>query len=173
MNEIRELDAPAAEAALPDLIALLRDSVDSGASLGFWPPLGEAEAAAYWAARLHELAAGTRRLLVARAPHGRLVGSVQLGLALWPNAHHRAEVQKLMVHSTARRQGLGRALMAAVETSARAAGRSLLVLDTREGDPAETLYTAIGYTILGPIPGYVREADGTSSATVVFYRHLE
>ena len=44
-----------------------------------------------------------------------LVGSVQLELASMPNARHRAEVMKLIVHRSARRRGHGRALVDEVE----------------------------------------------------------
>jgi GNAT superfamily N-acetyltransferase len=50
-----------------------------------------------------------------------------------PNASHRAEVQKLLVLRSWRRQGIGLALMTAIEQAARQTGRSLLVLDTRLG----------------------------------------
>jgi GNAT superfamily N-acetyltransferase len=71
------------------------------------------------------------------------VGAVQLDLAERPNALYRAEVMKLFVHRRARRQGIGRILMGAVELAAMEAGRSLLVLDTRKGDPSEQLYLSI------------------------------
>lgn len=52
-------------------------------------------------------------LLVARAPDGRrIVGTAQLALGMRPNGMHRAEVTKVMVLREARREGIGRALMA-------------------------------------------------------------
>jgi ribosomal protein S18 acetylase RimI-like enzyme len=159
------------------LVELLVDAVDSGASIGFLPPLGEAEAVAYWdtvATALHE---GSRLLLVARTsegPHaGTIVGSVQLDLALRANARYRAEVVRLMVHRRARRQGLGRALMVAVEGHARRLGRTTLVLDTRQGDPSEDLYRSLGWMLAGTIPRYARSAGGTLDATVIYYRLLD
>jgi hypothetical protein len=65
-----------------------------------------------------------------------------------------------------------RALMSAVEAVAREAERSLLVLDTREGDPAETLYLALGYIKYGTVPQYARSADGSLDDCVFFYRIL-
>lgn len=50
---------------------------------------------------------------------GRIVGTVQLVLATRPNALHRAEVAKLMVHPMAQRRGIGRRLIEEVERSAR------------------------------------------------------
>ena len=172
MREIVALDADSAERLLPDLIALLQDAVAGGASIGFMPPLDADEAAAYWKGVYAELAAKKRVLLVAME-QSRVIGSVQLELAGRANASHRAEVQRLLVHRDARRHGIGRALMAAIEDHARQIGRTLLVLDTREGDPSERLYEQCGYTRVGVIPRYARSASGTLDGTVYFYRHLD
>ncbi len=169
--DIARLDASQAQTLLPDFIRLLCATVDAGASIGFWPPLAEDEAARYWDGMFAEVAAGSRVLLVARQGPA-MVGSIPLALARWPNARHRAEVQKLMATPAARRQGSGRVLLGAIEDEARLVGRTLLVLDTRLGDAAETLYLQHGYARLGEIPNYVSEVDGSQSATVVFYRQL-
>ncbi len=101
------------------------------------------------------------------------MGSVQLALATRGNGLHRAEVQKLIVHRQARHQGIGRALMAALEDTAWQEGRWLLVLDTRQGDAAEQLYEKIGYVRSGTIPQYARSADGSLHTTVFFYKLLD
>ena len=56
-----------------------------------------------------------------------------------------ADITKLLVHRRARRRGVGRALMEAIEARAREAGFTLLTLDTVRGDPAEQLYTTAGW----------------------------
>ena len=139
--------------------------------MGFLPPLDLAEARQYWAKVAEAISPEGRSLLVARQ-EGRLVGTVQLDPAQMPNGSHRAEVMKLMVHRDARRQGIARALMAAIEDRARRSGRTLLVLDTRLGDAAERLYTAIGYTRAGVIPRYARSASGGLDDTVFFYKFV-
>ena len=73
-------------------------------------------------------------------------------LAQWPNARHRAEVAKLLVHSSVRRRGVGRSLMAELERIARSAARTLLVLDTIADSDAERLYEALGWTKVARIP---------------------
>lgn len=171
MLAIEEITPASAGAVLPDLIELLRDSVEGGASVGFLPPLAETEARDYWGGVIADLGSGARLLLVARQD-GRAAGTVQLELARKPNARHRAEVQKLLVHSAARRQGIGRALLAAVEDSARRAGRTLLVLDTLQGSAAEPLYQSHGYTLVGIIPCYAQSANGALDATAIFYKLL-
>ncbi len=139
--------------SLSQLIHLLQDAVTSGASVGFLPPLNAEDAQQYWRTVFQEVAQDTCVLLVAR-DSGRIVGSVQLALATKPNARHRAAVQKLFVLSSQRRRGIGRALMQGVEQVARSGERTLLVLDTRQGDSAEQLYRTLGYCEVGVIPAY-------------------
>jgi ribosomal protein S18 acetylase RimI-like enzyme len=169
---IESLDAAGAVRARSELVALLADAVSSGASVGFLPPLDAGEAAAYWDSVVAALRDGSRVLLIARDPAAGIGGSVQLELAMRANARHRAEVTKLMVHRAARRRGIGRALMLAIEAEARRLGRTTLVLDTREGDPSERLYQALGWERAGTIPRYARSAGGTLDATAIYYRIL-
>jgi GNAT superfamily N-acetyltransferase len=156
----------------PALVALLQDVVGGGASVGFVPPLGADEAAAYWESVGAALKGGGRRLWIARAADGGIAGTVQLDLAGQANGRHRAEVTKLMVLSSARRQGIGRLLMEAAEAEASRLGRTTLVLDTRLGDPSEALYRGMGWQPAGTIPRYARSADGTLHTTAFYYKLL-
>jgi len=169
--EIERLTAATAPTHLVDLVHLLEDAVDGGASIGFLPPLAPGEAEKYWREVFDALSTPHRVLLIAR-DDDRIVGTVQLDYAARANGSHRAEVIKLMVHRSARRRGIGEALM---EEAARVAfrdGRTLLVLDTRAGDPSERLYRKLGYTAAGAIPDYARSASGELHATVILYKHL-
>jgi len=76
------------------------------------------------------------------------------------------------VHRSARRQGYGRALMQQAEAVALEEGRTLLVLDTRKGDPSEALYRSAGYIRAGEIPQYARGAGAELHATVFYYKLL-
>src|SRR5215475_13199061 len=169
--KIDRLSGQQAKALLPQLAALLQDAVDSGASVGFLPPLTSGMAEDYWAGALKEVAQGARILLVATEA-GEIMGAAQIELASRQNALHRAEVQKLFVHRRFRNRGVGRSLMSEVESAAREAGRALLVLDTQRGGAAEQLYAKYGYTRAGIIPQYARGADGMLHDTVLFYRLL-
>ena len=160
-------------AQLPVLAGLLREAVADGASVGFLPPLAEDEALEYWRGVIAAQREGSRVVLVARWPDGAVIGTVQLDLALRPNGRHRAEVSRLLVARAAQRRGVARALMLALEAEALRLGRTTLVLDTREGDPAERLYQGLGYQRVGAIPQYARSADGTLAATVYYYKLLE
>src|SRR5689334_23376409 len=107
LHNIRSIAAEEATMLLPDLIELLQDSVENGASVGFLRPFSRSSNRAYWEQTFLEIKNGNRTLLVAEK-NGRVVGSVQLELATKPNALHRAEVQKLLVHSVHRKQGHGK-----------------------------------------------------------------
>jgi len=168
---IIRFSAEQAEHHLVQLATLLIDSVDSGASIGFLPPLGETEALAYWRSVIAEMRDGSRVLLVA-LEEGVLQGSVQLALEIRANGNHRAEAAKLFVHRRARRRGLAKALMMEVEATARRLGRTLLIMDTRQGGEAEKLCESLGYTRFGEVPRYARSSNGDLHTTVFFYREL-
>jgi hypothetical protein len=62
-------------------------------------------------------------------------------------------------------------LLAAAESAARAAGKTLLVLDTASGD-AERLYAKLGWQRCGVIPDYALLPAGGLCDTTFFYRAL-
>ena len=169
---IEGLTAAQAADSIDELIELLHDSLEHGASFGFVLPLQPDEAQRYWAQVIADIERGARLLLVARQA-GHIVGAVQLESAVQRNAAHRAEVQKLLVHTRARRQGIGRALMQAIAAAAIELGRTLLVLDTRKGNHAEHLYRQLGYIRAGEIPRYARSIDGRLNDSVFYYRCFE
>jgi acetyltransferase len=168
---VRVVASTELEDLLPPLVELLRESVHGGASLGFLPPLTPQEAWRYWLSLGTELRGGSR-LLFAAYVADRLVGSGQLALPSWTNARHRAEVQKLLVGAAHRGHGIGRKLVHAMHGSAWQRGRSLLLLNARRGDPAETFYKRLGYQEVGVIPGYTVGAAGEAYDNVAMYRLL-
>lgn len=171
MRRIESLSEAEARPLAPELVALLQDAVHHGSSVGFLPPLSDETAEEYWNETFHAVASGQRILLVCREDE-RVAGSLQLALATKQNALHRAEVQKVLVHTIFRRRGIARALMQAAEEAARKAGRTLLVLDTEEASAAEKLYESCGYTRAGVIPNYALTTGGALISTVVFYKLL-
>jgi ribosomal protein S18 acetylase RimI-like enzyme len=165
---------PDVDRDLDGLATVLHATVRAGASVGFVLPFGLDEALEFWRDRvLPSVQYGTRRLWLVKAGD-RIVGTVQLLLDTMPNQRHRAEVAKLLVHPDARRLGIGRALMQAVEDAARADRRTLLTLDTRTGDSAEPLYRSLGYLTAGVIPGYAQHPSSPEEfeATTVMYKVL-
>ncbi len=89
------------------LIALLTDSVNNGASVGFIRPLEAGEAESYWISIEPSLKEGSRSLLVALS-QGEVAGAIQIAFCGKKNGLHRADIEKLMVHTAYRRQGIAR-----------------------------------------------------------------
>ncbi|PWR26057.1 GNAT family N-acetyltransferase [Zavarzinia aquatilis] len=129
------------------------------------------DAAGFWRRQLPGLADGEKQLLVAEEG-GVIVGTILLMLAQQPNAPHRAEIGKMLVQSSQRRRGLGRRLLAAAESAARGAGRTLLMLDTESGSAGEHLYKACGWTEFGRVPDHSHKPDGPLAETTFFYKRL-
>jgi ribosomal protein S18 acetylase RimI-like enzyme len=167
---IEQVDGRALRRHADGVEDLVRDAVDSGASIGFVLPLGDGVLASYAEQVAADIDDGSRIALLA-FDGDRVVGMVQLGLVKWPNGRHRADLQKLIVHTSARRRGLGRALMDAVERTAVEHGRTLLVLDTAGGG-AEELYRSSGWVEIGAVPRYAGLPDGTLVATTIFAKEL-
>ena len=164
------LDAAAMGAARRRLCELLVDSVEHGASVGFLAPLAPAEADAFWR-RTERTLAEARCMVLAAALQKEIVGTVQLDVDTLPNSPHRGTVHKVLVHSTARRRGVGEALMREVERVAGDAGRWLLTLDTATPG-ARRLYERLGWSLSGVIPNYAMNPDGTLTDTWVYWKQL-
>jgi GNAT superfamily N-acetyltransferase len=169
--EIRRLDATEAHAQLEALASVLVDCVAGGASVSYMAPFSHEEARGVFEAVATEVEHG-RRLLLAAFADGLLIGTVQVILALPPNQPHRGEIAKLLVHRSVRNRGIAQRLMERAESEALAAGKTLLVLDTVTGDDAERLYTRLGWTRVGVIPGYALYPDGRPCDTTVFWKAL-
>jgi len=167
---VRRLDA-VDDAQIEALATLLIDCIEGGAGVSFMHPLAPAKAQAFWRRVADGVAAGERALLVAEDSTG-IVGTVQLTWAQPENQPHRADLAKMLVHRRARRCGIGAALIAAAEQTARDCGKTLLVLDTVTGSDAERLYARLGWIRVGEIPGYALLPRGGPAATTVFYREL-
>ncbi len=171
MIEVRRLTAAEVRESLGALADVLVDCVEGGASVSFMAPFSKTAAEAFFDEVVRGVESGDRILLAAYAG-GKLVGTVQVINAWPPNQPHRADVAKMLVMRSARRQGIGALLMQQAEEHARAAGKTLLVLDTVTGDNAERLYTRLGWQRVGVIPNYALYPDGRFCDTTVFYKQL-
>lgn len=161
-----------AQALVPALADILIDCVEGEASIGFMLPLGQDEAQGFYREVADRVVRGATILHVAYLDD-EPVGMVLLSPESRPNQPHRADVQKLMVHRRGRNHGVARALMAALEDSARAQGRIVLCLDTATGSPAETLYEKLGWQRAGVIPRYALWPQGGYCATTLFWKDLD
>ena len=170
--KVEALDPSSFDTAIPGLGALLKDAVDGGASVNFLAGVTAAQTEGWWASRADRVADGTITVFVARDGDGRIVGSTLLERSVNPNSPHRAEIGKVIVHRSVRRQGLGRALMEAAEERARDEGRWMLILDTVTGSPAAAMYEALGWQTVGTIPAYALDTSGEPEAATYYYKDL-
>lgn len=168
---VRELSGEEAERRLDELASVLVDAVDHGASVNFMAGFDLPAARAFWAGVIPGLVSGAQFLLVAEA-RGRILGTVIVSFAPQPNAPHRAEIGKMLVHSSIRRAGLGTRLLAEAERRAKAAGRTLLLLDTATGSEGERLYRRCGWREVGTIPGHSYTPDGRLWGATIFMKQL-
>jgi ribosomal protein S18 acetylase RimI-like enzyme len=155
------------EPHLVPLSELLVKVVDDGASIGFLPPMKLSDARQYWQTVLKPDVI----LFIAKI-NNEIVATIQVHLCTKQNGLHRAEIAKLMTGPNARRKGIARALMKAAEERAVSEGRTLLILDTREGDPSNRLYQSIGFIPAGKIPNFALSREGKFDTTVIYYKNL-
>jgi ribosomal protein S18 acetylase RimI-like enzyme len=168
-----ELSGSRLEDDMRMLAEVLHSSVHAGAAVSFVVPFSLDDALAFWRDKvLPSVQTGGRCVMIAREGE-EIIGTVQLLIDTPPNQPHRAEVAKLLVHLKARRKGVGRALMIAVEEVARSRQRTLLTLDTSNGDAAEPLYRSLGFVVAGVIPRYAfKSLVPELEATTIMYKDL-
>jgi GNAT superfamily N-acetyltransferase len=171
MVEIRRLTATEGQQYVAALAGVLLDCVQGGASVSFMASLTKAEAESFFEKAVDGVQRG-ERILLAAFIDSQLVGTVQIILATPPNQPHRADVAKLLVLRSARKQGVGARLMESVDEASRLAGKTLLVLDTVTGDSAERLYSRLGWNKVGVIPNYALYPDGRYCDTTVFWKQV-
>jgi GNAT superfamily N-acetyltransferase len=85
-----------------------------------------------------------------------------LGCGGW-RAHEAAdaEMKRVYVRQSARRRGLAKLIVAAIEASAAEAGRKRVILETGPRQPeAIAMYRALGYRPITPF-GYYSDAEGS------------
>jgi GNAT superfamily N-acetyltransferase len=167
---IRRIGEPS-ERDLQGLCEVLSDCVAGGASVSFMLPLSPGKVAEFWRSSCVAAQRGERVVLAAEDDTLGIVGTVQVLLAQPENQPHRADVAKMLVHRSARRRGVGAALLVAAEQTALACGKTLLVLDTASAEAAR-LYARHGWQLCGEIPGYALWPDGRPCATQIFFKSL-
>ncbi|MQM25740.1 GNAT family N-acetyltransferase [Glycomyces sp. NEAU-7082] len=84
-----------------------------------------------------------------------------VGCGGWRSHGEDAEMKRVFVRESARRQGLAKRIVAAVEASAAAAGRKRVILETGPLQPeAVAMYGLLGYTAVEPF-GYYGAEEGS------------
>jgi GNAT superfamily N-acetyltransferase len=150
---------------------LLIDAVQGGAGVNFMADVTRAQTDAYWQNQLAGFAGGDRIWLVAER-EGRIVGMVMCVFAPQPNQPFRAEISKMLVHSSQRNKGIGAALMRRIEAEALQIGKVLLVLDTVANSAGDRLYRRMGWQPFGNVPSYAYLPDGTPEDATFFFKRL-
>lgn len=151
-----------------ELCELIQVTVNNGASIGFLLPMQKEEAEDFWESHKPN----ESRILLGAFINQRLIGVVYIELVEKPNGSHRGEICKLMVHPDARRLGVAKTLMKEIEKKALEQNRSLLVLDTRDGDHANELYKSLGFVFAGAIPHFARNEKGILETTNLYYKMI-
>lgn len=162
--------AHATQAELEALADILIDCVEGGASVSFMLPMTRDKALGFWR-EVADSAAREERVLLVAEEGGRMLGTVQVVFDMPENQPHRGDVSKMLVLRSARRKGIGEALMRAAEQAAVDHRKSLLVLDTASAD-AERLYERCGWKRVGAVPNYALLPNGRLCDTVYFYKDL-
>lgn len=99
----------------------------------------------------------TRYLVAVRGPEREVIG---YGGLFAPAGGTDGDIQTIAVASSARGQGLGRALMTGLHGRARELGVTEIFLEVREDNPvARNLYVSLGYEEIGVRPGYYQPAN--------------
>lgn len=154
-----------------ELATLLLDSIASGESVGYQQPLTREEAENTFYRLRNALERGELLMWIARGEQG-LEGFVRFELCHEPDGLNRAVIKSLLVHRRARRRGIAKQLITALEKAALANHRGLISLDIQAGTPAEAFYRAQGYRCLGELPDYLRSQDGYYHPAVIYYKRL-
>lgn len=169
---VRRVTANEAAFFVDRLADILVDCVEGGASVSFMWPLPRARALAFWRGVANDIEHHERVLLVAEDRDGQILGTVQMIPAESDNQPYRADVAKMLVHREARRRGIGQRLMAAIADVARVEGKTVLLLNTKTGSPAERLYDRIGWRRAGTIPKCALTPTGELCGKTIYYKHL-
>ncbi|WP_321794040.1 GNAT family N-acetyltransferase [Caballeronia sp. J97] len=169
---VRRVGANEASGYIEALADVLIDCVEGGASVSFMLPIPRQKAVEFWTRVAHGVARNERILLVAQSAEGHVLGTVQVVIDQPENQTHRADIAKMLVVRRARRRGIAQRLMTAADAAARAAGKSVLVLDTVTGGDAERLYERAGWQRVGVVPNYALMPDGTLCGTTFFHKQL-
>lgn len=121
------------------------------------PHWAEWEYAAMVASADREVDGVVRRCFLVAEAEGRLLGFA-VGKVIGSRGEGVAELESVAVEASARREGVGKALCAAVADWCRGHGVTALELEVRAGSGgAIALYAGLGLVVVGLRVGYYRE----------------
>ncbi len=149
-----------------------RDAVHDGASVGFLPPLGAAEAAAWWRGAAEESERGARTVWARPRGRGRVLERRVARTGRLARPSGTAATYPSCWSTPPPGAGLGRRLLATAEAAAARTGSGCSSSTRRPAAPAEGLYRSAGWTRAGVIPGYAEGPGGTLLATTYYCKAL-
>jgi len=141
------------------LLTCWTDVTNAGGSVGFVPPVTEADLVPYLDAVIERVHQGRELIALLRVDR-EVAGFAVLSLPVSPLRRHWATVLRVQVRPEWQGQGLGRVLVAGVHDIARARGLEFLHLTVRGGTGLEAFYADFGYREFGRMPGAIRVAPG-------------
>lgn len=159
MFEIRRLAAAELLERKPEFEWLLKDAVEVGGTVGFLLPMTEDKLDRYWNGVARDLEAGERELLAA-IENGKVLGALQIAYEKAESVRHRADLQKLIVHSSDHRRGIARALLVDALERMPALGVAMYTITTFKEGAAEDLVRSLMFTRFGVMPHYGLTPDG-------------
>ncbi|ANU07568.1 GNAT family N-acetyltransferase [Paraurantiacibacter namhicola] len=108
------------------------------------------------------------------APDGQPPAALEDTAGFVVTRHVSGEEELLLIaaHPDYRGRGLGKAMMARALEAARARGTTRMFLEMRDGNPAERLYTAHGFTAVGRRRAYYTRGTSGPFDAVTFAREL-
>ena len=95
-------------------------------------------------------------------------GADVAGFSLSRAGYEEEELLLFAVVPSLRRHGIGANLLTRFAVAARARGAKRLLLEMRRGNPAESLYSAHGFTPIGTRPMYYRMPSGGRIDAITF-----
>jgi ribosomal-protein-alanine N-acetyltransferase len=102
-----------------------------------------------------------------------LDGSAPVGFSLMRTVADEAELLLIAVAPSARRRGVGQALLDDFTARAVADGADKLHLEVRDGNPAIKMYSAAGFAIAGRRVDYYHGADGGHHDALTLRKSVE
>jgi ribosomal protein S18 acetylase RimI-like enzyme len=157
--EIRWLTSPPDEHTSGAAASLIQEVLAAGAAIGWLEPPDPVQVRS-WLTGLAGLAAAGDAAVALASVDGRIAG-----IGTWrryerPTHRVNADIEKVMVATTIRGAGVGRALTVALIEAARAAGVETLTLDVRGNNHgAMRLYRSLGFVEYGRLRDFVSVGD--------------
>lgn len=142
------------------------DQIMSIMAAAFDPAYGEA-----WTRRQVEdalLLGNCHAYLASAAGHAAGEDEAVAGFSLSRTGFEEEELLLFAVLPEFRREGIGQAILLALAEAARRRGAMRLLLEMRRGNPAESLYRAFGFTVIGERRDYYRTPDGSRIDAITY-----